>query len=454
MTDLPLRGIRVIDITVVWSGPSACRLLAALGAEVIRLESIRHFPATSRGQVPYPDPELIAQGKSMRAPYPGKVPGPDPYNRYAPFLVTSQGKRGVTMELDTAQGRRAFHRLVEVSDVLVENNAHAVSTELGLTWADLGPVNPRLVLVNMAPLGLSGPYVDALGFGAHFEALAGIASLRGHPGAQPADSGSTYHMDDVAVHGVVFGVLAALRQRERTGRGQLIEFPQGEYLMQGFGDVFVAARTAGDEGRPPQGNRHPAWVQGLYPCRGEDQWIAITIRTDEEWAAIADVLGSPGWTADTRFATALSRREHQDELDELLAAATSTWSKRALFLALQRAGAPAGPVYDEADVFADPHFEQRGVFREVTHPSAGTHLYPSFGVRWSGMSPEWGRPAPLVGQDNEYVYKTLLGYSDDEYDQLAADGLIGSSYPAVPPPRARPAEASSRRPDEPAERVS
>ncbi|HVT66110.1 MAG TPA: CoA transferase, partial [Trebonia sp.] len=187
---------------------------------------------------------------------------------------------------------------------------------------------------------------------------------------------------------------------------------------------------------PSRGNRHPAWVQGCYPCRGEDQWIAITLRSDEDWAAAADVLGEPGWTTDPRFATTLSRREHQDELDDLLAGATTSWTKRALFLALQRAGVPAGPVNNEADAYADPHFEQRGVFREVTHPSAGTHLYPSFGVKWSGMTPEWGRPAPLVGQDNEYVYKTLLGYSDDEYDRLAAEGFIGSTYPGGPPQRA------------------
>ena len=127
MTELPLRGIRVLDITVVWSGPSATRLLAALGAEVIRIESIRHFPTTSRGLSPYPDPEIVANDTGMMAAYPGKVPGPDPYNRFGPFLVTNQGKLGCTMELDTPEGQRAFRRLAEISDVVVENNAWSVS---------------------------------------------------------------------------------------------------------------------------------------------------------------------------------------------------------------------------------------------------------------------------------------------------------------------------------------
>jgi crotonobetainyl-CoA:carnitine CoA-transferase CaiB-like acyl-CoA transferase len=428
MSELPLAGIRVIDITVVWSGPSACRMLAALGAEVIRIESIHHFPATSRGQVPYPDPAAIAAAVGAAAAYPGKDPGPDPYNRFGPFLATNQGKLSVTMELDTPEGTEAFHRLVGCSDVLVENNARAAGDGLGITWPALRPLNSRLVMVRMAPLGLDGPYANALGYGAHFEALTGIGALRGHPGAAREDAGSTYHMDDVAPQGVVFAVLAALMQRERTGAGQLIEFPQGEFLMQGIGDAFVAESMNG-ESYSPQGNRHPAWVQGIYPCRGEDQWIALSIRDDAEWEALLAVIGHPAWGADPRFASLTSCRAHQDELDPLLAACTAGWAKRALFLALQQAGVPAGPVMDEADAYADPHFEQRQTFRPVTNPAAGTHMYPGLGARWSGMTPAWGRPSPLIGQDNEYVYKKLLGYTDAEYDDLAEAGLIGNSYP-------------------------
>src|SRR3984957_16753006 len=282
MSELPLAGIRVIDITMVWSGPSACRMLAALGAEVIRIESIHHFPATSRGQVPYPDPATIAAAVGAAAAYPGKDPGPDPYNRFGPFLATNQGQLSVTMELDTPEGTEAFHRLVGCSDVLVENNARAAGDGLGITWPALRPLNSRLGMVRMAPLGLDGPYANALGYGAHFEALTGIGALRGHPGAAREDAGSTYPMDDVAPQGVVFALPAARMQRERTGAGQLIEFPQGEFLMQGIGDAFVAESMNG-ESYSPQGNRHPARFQGSYPCRGEEQWIALSIRDDAEW---------------------------------------------------------------------------------------------------------------------------------------------------------------------------
>ncbi len=428
MTDLPLAGVRVLDITVVWSGPSATRYLAALGAEVIRVESIRYYPNMNRGQTPYPTKEALAGMAGMAAAYPDKDPGDEPYNVFGPFLLVSQGKRSVTMELDTDEGREAFHRLVAQSDIVVENNSRVLSSALGLEWEALSAVNPRLILVKMTPLGLSGPYTNAIGFGAHFECLTGLAALRGHPGAPPDEAGSTFHMDDIAPHGVVFGVLAALMLRERTGRGQLIEFPQAEYLMQGLGDQFLAAAADGRE-ILADGNRHPSAVQGLYPCAGDDQWIAISVQDDAQWAGLRAALGEPGWADDPRFASSLDRRRNQDELDARLGEATAAVGKYELFAALQEHRVPAGPVLNEADAAADPHFAARGVFRSVTHPRAGTYDYPSFGARWSGIDYAWGTPAPLVGQDNEYVYQELLGYSPEQYQHLLDENLAGTSYP-------------------------
>ena len=428
MSELPLAGIRVIDITVVWSGPSACRMLAALGAEVIRIESIHHFPATSRGQVPYPDPAAIAAAVGAAAAYPGKDPGPDPYNRFGPFLATNQGKLSVTMELDTPEGTEAFHRLVGCSDVLVENNARAAGDGLGITWPALRPLNSRLVMVRMAPLGLDGPYANALGYGAHFEALTGIGALRGHPGAAREDAGSTYHMDDVAPQGVVFAVLAALMQRERTGAGQLIEFPQGEFLMQGIGDAFVAESMNG-ESYSPQGNRHPAWVQGIYPCRGEDQWIALTHPGRRRVGSAAGRDRAPG----------VGRRPAL-RLADLLPRAPG------------RAGPPAGRVHGglgQARAVPGPAAGRgagrpgdgrsrrlrRPALRAAPdlpagdQPGRGHPHVPRPGRALVGDDAGLGRPSPLVGQDNEYVYKKLLGYTDAEYDDLAAAGLIGNSYP-------------------------
>lgn len=433
MTDLPLAGIRVLDITVVWSGPSSTRYLAALGAEVIRVESIRYYPNMNRGQTPYPTKEALAGLSGLAAAYPDKDPGDEPYNTFGPFLLVSQGKRSTTMEVDTGQGREAFHKLVAQSDILVENNSRVLSSALGLEWDILREVNPRLILVKMTPLGLSGPYTNAIGFGAHFEALTGLAALRANPDAPPDEAGSTFHMDDVAPNGVVFGVLSALMLRERTGRGQLIEFPQAEYLMQGLGDQFLAA-AADDRYIAPDGNRHPFAVQGVYPCAGDDQWIAVSVGDDAQWAGLRAALGDPEWAAGAQFATALDRRRNQDELDEHIGRDTQAFDKYELFTALQAQGVPAGPILNEADAYADPHFAARGIFRPVTHPLAGTHRYPSFGAKWSGIDVAWGVPAPLVGQDNEYVYKDLLGYSQEQYQQFLDENLAGTQYPRPKPP--------------------
>ena len=264
MAALPLEGVRVVDLTVVWSGPTATRLMAALGAEVIKPESIKYYPRTHQGAAALP--AAGARSRRPRAwppPTRGKDPGPDPYNRYGSFLLVQQGKLSCTMELSDPEGREAFNRLIACSDVLVENNSLALSSTLGLNWDELSAINPRLILVKMTPMGLTGPYARAIGYGAQFESITGMAWLRGHPDAPPDEVDATYHMDDVAPQGVLFAVMAALMLRERTGRGQLIEFPQAEYLMQGLGDVFLgrdaggrAAVRARRQPRPDHGAGH------------------------------------------------------------------------------------------------------------------------------------------------------------------------------------------------------
>jgi crotonobetainyl-CoA:carnitine CoA-transferase CaiB-like acyl-CoA transferase len=165
-----------------------------------------------------------------------------------------------------------------------------------------------------------------------------------------------------------------------------------------------------------------------------DQWIAVSVRDDAEWTGLRAALGDPEWAAGDQFATALDRRRNQDELDERIGTHTQELDKYEVFAALQAHGVPAGPILNEADAYADPHFAARGVFRSVTHPLAGTHQYPSFGAKWSGIDIAWGVPAPLVGQDNEYVYKELLGYSQEQYQHFLDENLAGTHYPRPQPP--------------------
>ncbi|MBE3556109.1 MAG: CoA transferase [Firmicutes bacterium] len=428
MAHLPLEGIRVIDMTVVWAGPLATKMMGELGAEVIRVESKDHFPSSTRGFVAYLSKEMAASMGGIGGAYPNHDPGPDAFNRSAVFNVHAINKRSCTMELDQPEGQEAFERLVRISDVLVENNAVRVGEKLGLTWEHLQAINPRLILVRMPPLGMHGPYAHAVGFGAHFEALSGVTYIRGYDNADPSKTTETFHMDDCSAHGVLFAVLAALHDREETGEGMFIEFPQAENMMQQMGEAFLDYSMNGRVAQP-HGNKHPYYVQGCYPCKGEDAWIVLTLEDDAQWQAFVAFAGTPQWAQDPRFATAYLRRQHQESLDPLIASVTQQHDKVALFYALQEAGIAAGPVYDEADAYADPHFAERGFFKPMTHPETGTHLYPSHLSQWSGLSMRWESPAPLLGEHNTYVYKQLLGYSDQGYDQLLERNLIGTAYP-------------------------
>ncbi|MCL8209107.1 MAG: CoA transferase [Actinomycetia bacterium] len=438
---LPLEGVRVLDITLVWSGPAATRLMGELGAEVIRVESCRRFPSSTRG--PSPDPEQARRAQATNPAgqtlgYPGNDPGPDPYNRFGPFILNGVNKLSCTMELDTPEGREAFHALVRQSDVLVENNHLAGGDSIGLTWDELAAVNPRLILVRMAPFGLSGPYAPALGFGTHFESITGIRALRGYPDAGLEEAGPTYHMDDTSASGVVFAVLAALMHRDRTGRGQLVEFAQVENLMQGVGEAFLDVAMNGRV-PPVMGNRHPLVLQGCYPCRGDDAWLALHIATDAEWEGLVEAMGRPAWAREPRVADAAGRRAHQEEIDRHLAAWTASWDKMDLFHHLARHGVPAAPVATAADVLADPHLEARGFWRSLTHPAAGTYRYPGPVARWSGGPWRWERPAPLLGEHNAYVYGELLGYDAATLRDWEERGLVGTRYRVGPADDPRPA---------------
>jgi crotonobetainyl-CoA:carnitine CoA-transferase CaiB-like acyl-CoA transferase len=430
MARLPLEGIRVADLTVVWAGPLATKLMADLGAEVIRVESKNRFPSSTKGLAPYVPKELVPRLGYLGGAYPDHDPGERPFNRHAMYNVHGPNKLSCIMELDTPAGQAAFERLIAVSDVMVENNAVRVGAALGFDWERLSRINPRLILVRMPPLGLEGPYAHAVGFGAHFEALAGVTYIRGYPEADPTQSSDTFHMDDASGHAVLFAVLAALHHRRKTGRGQFIELPQAENLMQQMGEAFLDYAMNG-RSTPPQGNTHPYYVQGCYPCRGDDHWLVLTIETDAQWQALVDIMGRPAWATDPVWRNGLERRRRQSELDRHLAAFFREADRDDMVRTLQARHIPAAPVYREADVFADPHFQARRFFRPLTHPETGTHLYPTHIPKYSAMELRWERAAPTLGQDNEYVYRTILGYTEEEYRSLEEAGLIGTSYPRV-----------------------
>jgi crotonobetainyl-CoA:carnitine CoA-transferase CaiB-like acyl-CoA transferase len=422
VTQLPLEGVRIIDLTVVWSGPGATALLGDLGAEVIRPEGVYRINRMVSAKV-----TKAALGGRAVTSYADADPGPRPYDRSSIFNWHSRNKLSVAMCLERPEGREAFLRLAERSDVLVENNAPGVLEKLDLGWEVLHEVNPRLIVARMPPLGLTGPLHEYLGYGPNFNSLIGIQAMDGYEGGDPTTAGANYHMDEAAPGGLAFAVLAALWRREVTGAGQMIEFPQAENVMVEIGEYFLDYQM---NNRSPKvvGNSDRVMFQDVFPTSGPDVWVAISIRHDRDWEQLVSVVGCADELA--AGTTVMGRRDHAASLKAVLASWTATRPVQEVVDRLQAVGVPAQEVMSELRVLEDPHLGDRCWFQERSHPAIGTHRYIGHPWRADGFALAWGRPVPSFGEDNEYVYKEVLGYSDAAYQDLVDRGLVADEQRA------------------------
>jgi crotonobetainyl-CoA:carnitine CoA-transferase CaiB-like acyl-CoA transferase len=420
----PLEGIRILDLTIALAGAFTTMLLADLGAEVLKIESLQHYPTPTKGPR-HPPRGDDAVAMSATRDYPDNDPGDDPWNRLSWFNAQARNKRDATMDLTRPRGRELFLRLVEQSDGLVENNAAGLLEKLGIGPDVLHEVNPRLIIVRMPPMGTWGPDSNATGFGWHFEDLGGFLRVQGYPDG--LEVGSIF-MDGASGPGGANAFLMALLERRRTGRGPVCELAQVENMISHIGDLTMDA-AMNDRAPRRWGNRSPDFApQGCYPGAGDDAWVVLSVRDDAEWSRLRHVLGDPVELDAPALATLDGRRAAHDDIDAAVAEWTSQRTAMEATSALQSAGIPAGPVMNEADAAADPQLHERGFFQLLEHPSAGVHFHPGTNFQMDGTPLELWRAAPTLGQDNEYVYKELLGISDDEYAELVADGHIGTEY--------------------------
>ena len=424
---LPLDGIRVLDLTVVWAGPYATLLLGDLGADIIRVDNPWVFPSATRGMMPRPPKTMLTEGDGIFAAYPDGEPGERPWNRLGLFNSHARNKRSVTLDLRKESGREAFLRVAERCDVLVENNSVDLLEKLGVGVEALQSRNPRLIVVRMPSVGRTGPYREYLGFGVNFEGLCGLTALRGYPDLDPTEGENVYHMDAASGSAAAFAVLAALRRRDDTGVGEVVELSQAENMLNHIGEFLIDADRTGAEHRT-LGNRHRVRApQGCYRCVGDDAWAVISVGSDEEWAGLSRAAGSPAWASEARFATEAGRRANHDELDVLIGAWTAALTDYDVFRQCQAEGVPSAPVLHDLDALADPHLRSRGMFRINHCPDTGSHEYPAHGWHWDGPPLRFD-PLPVLGGDNEAVFKGLLGYSDADYERLEADGHLSTWY--------------------------
>ena len=427
---LPLEGIRVVDITVIYAGPFATMNLADWGAEVIRVESLKHFQVLTRGGTAHPPQDIVSNPTRTGglATYCGRDVSFRPWNRWTLFNAHARNKLGCTMDLTRPGGKELFKRLIAMSDVFLESNAPHVVENFGLTYDVLKEVNPKLIMLSMPGFGSSGPYKYYRALGVHQEGFIGHTYLRGYPDSDPSTTSTLYHADEASGASAALAVLMALHYRNRTGKGQYIDMSQAEATMPHLGEAIMDY-SMNRYVQSSVGNRLPGAAPcGCYRCQGEDRWINITVTSDEEWQGLCRVMGNPEWTRDERFTDSLSRDRNQDDMDTLIEEWTGQNNHYDLMFRLQKEGVPAGPVIFEDDAYTDPHLEERNFFQEVTHEECGTHMYPTFGFRMSRTPNSIRRPPVRLGEHNEYVYKELLKVSDEEYHQLEEEGHIGMDY--------------------------
>ena len=399
MKKRPLEGVRVADLTMMWAGPYATKLLAEMGAEVIKIESPRAWDNIRT---------LVDQ--------PGVA---DPWNSAFYFNEYNRDKKSVILDLADARGHDAFLRLVAGCDVVVENYRADVLDKLGLGYDVLRGVRPDVILVSMAAFGKTGADRDLVGFGPVIEMMSGLVSLTGYDGGEePFKTGISYG-DPLGGLQAAAAVAMALLRRHRTGKGTYIDLAQREGAAVMAGEAFVRASLG--EAQPPHlGNRSERWApQGAYQCLGEQQWIVIAVTSDEEWRAACGVVGRPdlaGLSQDER------RRDH-DELDRVLVAWAREQDPQDAMEALQAAGVPAGRVLDTSDVHDDLQLIRRGFWVYLPHPQM--HRYKQANVSWRlvDCNPQLARHSPLFGEHTREVLTTLAGLTDAEVDALYSAGV-------------------------------
>lgn len=392
----PLDGVRVLDLTHVLAGPFCTRLLADLGADVLRVESSRHPDAPWRSAV---DPTL---------------------ERDVSYLVVNRNKRSIAVDLKTDAGRDLGLRLASNADVVAENFSAGVMDRLGLGFERLRGLNPRLIFVSMSGYGHGGPRRDWMSMNTNLQAYSGLMMVTGREDDPPTAISNSW-MDYVGGLHAAFAVVEALADRGRTGQGRLIDLSQFEAGVATIGPLLLAAAV---NGSIPQrmGNRSEhAAPQGCYRCAGEDEWCAVSVRTAGEWGALLEVLGHPAWKDDARFATIADRRKHHDALDEHITAWTRGLPAREVEERLAAAGVPARRMRRIPEVIDAP--DRSGVFRsDDTLAGFGTATLLPFTLG-PGATVPLARAARL-GEHTDEVLASWLGTGSAEIARLRDDGVL------------------------------
>jgi crotonobetainyl-CoA:carnitine CoA-transferase CaiB-like acyl-CoA transferase len=405
---LPLKGVRVIDLSQVYAGPTCARILCDLGAEVIKVEGLRRIDISRQFSIFDNDTK------------------DDYWNRAYYFLFRNAGKKSITLDFGEPRSVELLKRLVPEADVLVESFTPRVLAQHGLDYESLRALRPDLIMISLSGYGQTGPWRDYVAYGMGLEPASGVSSFTGYHKGEPLRTGISLTDPYSGIVGAG-AVLTALHYRRRTGKGQHIDLSEQEAALPIGGYAWMDFALNGRDPERP-GNRSPWFApQGCYPCAGDDAWLALTVRDDTEWRSFADAVGHPEWAQDERFADVLGRHHHHDELDGLIAEWTRGQAQVEAMRLLQEAGVTAAAVLNPKQVLFDRQLRERGYFDIVEQAGGRRYVPKQLGARFSAFEVGARGPAPKLGEHNREVLGGMLGLSDEELAELAEAKAIGEA---------------------------
>ncbi len=389
-----LNGIRVLDFTWILAGPYATRILADFGAEVIKIQSKK------------------------------VIRGPE-YNLTGYFNYWNRNKHSITLNMGQPEAREIFSKLVRISDILIENFSPRVIMNWDLDYERLSEINPNLIMISMSGFGQEGPWKDFSAFGSTLQALSGMTYLTSFRKDSPLGIGYSYSDLVSGLYGA-FIALASLEYRSQIGKGLYIDLSEYEAICSLMGvallDVLENKRDI-----LPEGNHSsyiPASPYGCYKCKGEDRWCVIAVFDEKEWKTLCSIMGNPDWTFEDRFSNLSRRKENEEELDRLIEEWTLNYSPEEIVDMLQKAGISSGIVQNAHDIAKDPHLRARDYFVQLEHPILGKTISDTSPIRFRETRRSSLKPAPLLGEDNRYVFMELLGMSASELSSYIERGII------------------------------
>lgn len=395
-------GVKVADFAWILAGPLVSSYLASFGATVVRIES-----------ADAPD------GIRTSAPYKDGVPG---INRSGFFGYVNPNKYSMALNLNNPRAMEIAKRLIAWSDIVSENFIPGMMERWGLGYEDLKKIKPDVIMVRNSIQGQTGPWAKRRGVGILATSQAGFSSVTGWPDGLPGTSYIGY-TDFVAPRFCATALIAALAYRRRKEKGVCIDISQIEAAMHFLAPVILDYTANGREAKRQGNSCISAAPHGVYRCKGDDRWCAISVSTDEEWKALCKIIGLRQ-TADSKFATLLSRKHYEEELNRLVEAWTINHTPDEVMRLMQEAGVPAGIVQNIKDLTDDPQLKSRNHLWWMNHPEMGSlpHIAPT--IVFSGAVAEPKMPSPCLGEHTEYVCRELLGMSDEEFVSFLGEGVF------------------------------